>query len=242
MSDDLADQIHPASPARYERARRDGDFAKSFELAAAVQMLGGILVAFLLFGPLAEWLQELTMEVWSPLKTTESLTQFDPANFLKQMQRLIFSSLTVLAPIGLLIGAFGIVAHWCQTGPMLLTNKAVPDIGRLAPNNWFRRLFSLSTLAYPIISLPKSLLAIGVMLGSCWFQKDSFYRLGSLPADSIVTAIFHLVLIVSAHVTVAMLLASLLDYGMKYLSFQKRIQMTDQQLRDETKMQQGGRR
>ena len=53
MSEFSGDQVHPASPARREQARRDGDHAKSHELAAAVQMIGAVGVAYLTFGPLA---------------------------------------------------------------------------------------------------------------------------------------------------------------------------------------------
>ena len=59
------------------------------------------------------------------------------------------------------------------------------------------------------------------------------------PADAMAQQLFSLVLLICSHVAVALLMVSLLDFGMKYWGFEKRIRMTDQQLRDETRMQNG---
>ena len=133
----------------------------------------------------------------------------------------------------------GIISHWCQTGPVFLTKPIAPDATRLSPGRWFTRLFSLSTLAYPLIGLPKALLAVVVMAMSCWFYRDQFFALGALPADVMAEKLFSLVLMICSHVAVTLLLASLLDFGLKFLGFEKRIRMTDQQLRDEARMQNG---
>jgi flagellar biosynthesis protein FlhB len=237
MSEDSADQIHPATPARREMARRDGDFAKSFELAASLQMLGIIVVAWLLFDPLATWLKQATTEAWSPQLSSQSITQISRHEFNDQIRRWIFSSFTVLAPIGALLLGFGIFAHWCQTGPLFLSGKLTPDLHRLAPTNWFQRLFSIDTLAFPLIGLPKSVVALGAMFASGWFNRSSFLELGTKPIDEMVTGMFQLVLTVSLQVAVVLVIASVLDYGLKQFSFQHRIRMTEQQLRDEARTQ-----
>ena len=236
MSEFSDDQVHPATPARREQARRDGEFAKSHELAAAIQMLGAIGIAFLLFGQLGNWMQQMTTATWGQTRLQISLTSTEIGH---QLSGLIFSSLSVIAPIGLMLIGVGILSHWCQTGPVFVTNKLAPDPNRIAPANWFRRLFSLSTLAFPLVGIPKSILAIVVMCSSCWLNRQSFFILANYPANEMVQRLFELVLTVSAHVAFALLLASIVDYGLKYLSFQKRLQMTDQQLRDELRMQNG---
>ena len=239
MSEYSDDQIHPATPARQELTRREGNFAKSFELAAAAQLLGALVVAYLLFGSLATWVQQATIKIWSrPLLTTGTRT----AESYEQMQGLIFAGVLALAPIGLLLMGFGLVAHWCQTGPVFLSNQPTPDFNRLAPTHWFHRLFSLSTISTLFVGLPKSILACGVMFASCWFNRQQFLALGLLPGDQLLGAIFQLVLLVSSQVVATLLVGSVLDYGFKHLSFQRRIMMTDQQLRDEARMQNGNPR
>ncbi len=236
MSEFSGDPVHPASPARREQARRDGDHAKSHELAAAVQMIGAIGVAYLTFGPLAGWLRLWTMKIWSP---SAALTKMNASDVSSQLSSLVFSSLSVLVPIAALMFLVGVASHWCQTGPVFLTKPIAPDATRLAPGRWFGRIFSLSTLAFPLIGLPKSLLAVVVMVVSCWINRELFFGLGSYPAEMFAQQLFSIVLLVSSHVAITLFLASGLDFAMKYVSFQQRIRMTDQQLRDETRMQNG---
>jgi flagellar biosynthetic protein FlhB len=236
MSDFSGDQVHPASPARREQARREGDYAKSLELSAAVQMIGAVVVAYLTFGPLANWLRLWTTEIWTAPTALTNVTASDVSS---QLSRLAFSSIGVLLPIAALMFLVGILSHWCQTGPVFLTKPLTPDATRLSPGRWFDRVFSLSTLAFPLIGLPKALLALVVMAVSCWFQREQFFALGSFPADVMARQLFLLVLQICSYVAITLLLASFLDFGLKYLGFQKKIRMTDQQLRDETRMQNG---
>ncbi len=236
MSEYSGDQVHPATPARREQARRDGEFAKSHELAAAVQMTGAVGVAYLFFGQLANWLRQSTTEIWSisDVKTSVSVMEITG-----QFQKLVFTSLLALAPIVVMLLLAGIASHWCQTGPLFLSRKIAPDVGRLSPTHWVRRLFSVGTLAIPLVGLPKTLLAAIVMMVGCWCYREQFFLLGSLPADQMVRAMFLLTLKICSLVALMLLVASLLDYGTKYLSFQQRIRMSDQQLRDEVRMQNG---
>ncbi len=236
MSEFSGDQVHPATPARLEQARRDGNLAKSHELAAALQMLGAIVVSYLLFEPLGTWLSQSTIAIWSKKST---LVTVDSAQFSAQMTALIWSSFAVLMPILVLLMLFGIGSHWCQTGPIYLSSKAAPDLHRMSPTHWFSRLFSLRTLAFPLVGLPKAFLAVAVMIFSCWTNRQQFFLLGSFPADQMIHKLYELVLQTCLHVAIALFATSLLDYGIAWLSHQKKLRMTDQELRDELRMQNG---
>ncbi len=236
MSESNGDQIHAASPTRRERARREGDFAKSYELSAAVQMVGVLLVAYLLFDQVGNWLQYSTTEIWS---NHQVLTSAQPSDITGMLSKLIFSSLGALVPLLVLFMLVGFASHWVQTGPVFLANKVTPDLARLAPTHWSKRLFSLGTLAFPLVGFPKTVLAAVVAAASCWINREQFFELGMYSADQMVQKMFFLVLQVCSHVAALLLLASVLDYGLKYLSFQKRIRMSDQELRDEVRSQNG---
>ncbi len=243
MSEISDDQIHPATPTRRLEAARVGNFAKSFELAAAVQMLGGLAIAFLMFGSLATWLRCSTAEIWSREQASLSLSEGNVSEQITgQLSGLIFSSLTILAPIGLMLVGVGILSHWFQTGPVFLTKNFAPDAGRMSPSRWFGQLFSWSAFSFPVIGLPKAILAIGVMLVSCYLNQGSFYELGSFAADEMIRRLFSLVLLICTHVAAALLVASVLDYGMKHMSHERRLRLTEQQLREEQRMESGTRR
>ena len=236
MSESVGDQIHDATPTRQLQARSDGDVAKSFEFAAAVQMLGAIASAYLLFGQVGLWLRNWTSSTWSNAGSNISV---DSAEITEQIQNAMFSSLSVLLPLMALLMFVGIGSHWIQTGPMFIAKRVAPDPTRLASGNWRRHLFSISGFAYLIVGVPKTIVA-GLALGaSTYFHRNDFFALANYSPDAMTRKLFVLVITVVFHVALAMLAVSLADWWLKHLSHRKRLRMTDQQLRDELRMQNG---
>jgi flagellar biosynthetic protein FlhB len=236
MSEDSEDQIHVATPARREEARRDGDIPKSFEMAAALQLIGALAAAYLLLGQVGQWLRSWTTETWSDAGSRLTLTS---SEFSEQMQSTINASVSVLLPIMVVLFLIGIASHWLQTGPVFLSKKIVPTPSRLGPGNWKRQVFSLSSLAFLFVGIPKVAVAAAVLLTSSWFHRDEFFLLANSPADAMVAKMFSLILTIAFHVALALLVTSAADYWLKFASHQRQLRMTDQQLRDELRMQNG---
>ena len=236
MSDSAEDQIHPATVARRQQARLDGDVPKSFELAASLQMIGALLAAYLLLGQIGNWIRGWTAETWSAAGSDLSVNTNEVTS---QIQNMIGGCLAVLVPILLLLLLVGVASHWIQTGPMFLSKRISPDPSRLGVGNWKRQVFSISTLAFLFVGIPKSLIAGVVVCLSSWIHRNEFFALANFPTDTMVEKLFALILTITFHVAFALLLASAADYWLKFTSYQRRIRMTDQQLRDELRMQNG---
>jgi flagellar biosynthetic protein FlhB len=234
MSDSSDDRIHPATPARQQTIWRDGDFAKSFELAASIQLIGALVVAVALFRNLAGWLKSMMLTTYSTASLTTTLSTTD---LISQLQSLLFSSLGIIGLIGTCLVVVNLLAHWSQTGIMLLGNKVSPDIAKLSPGNWLAKLFSRSNLIFTLLCLPKIVIALAAMAGGYWVYRDQFFQLGTLPADEMGGAILKLTLTICGAVAGVLLIGSSIDYWMKYMSYQNRIRMTEQELREEAKMQ-----
>lgn len=236
MSESTGDRVHVATPTRRQQARRDGDVAKSFEFAAAIQMIGAIAAAFLLLGNVGHWMRSWTAETWSKAGTKLSV---ESADFTDQIQSTMIGSIGVLVPLMVLLLLVAIASHWLQTGPMFLSGRVAPDPSRLASGSWKRHVFSLSSLAFVIVGIPKTLIAATALAASAWFHRNDFFALANYPVDTMVEQMFSLILTVTFHVAFVLLITSAADYWLKFVSHQRRIRMTDQQLRDELRMQNG---
>ncbi len=236
MSDSADDKIHDASASRLQQARSEGDIAKSFELAAALQMIGALLACYLLLSNVGIWIQNWTVESWSFAGTELSV---EPTELTSQMQTLTGLVFMALAPLMVALLTIGIASHWIQTGPLFISKKAIPDVERLGPGNWKRKMFSLEGLAFLLVGIPKTAIAISVLCLSCWYHRSQFFELAGYPADMLVQNLFSLIVTIVFHVALALLLTSLADYWLRYVSHQRRLRMTDQQLRDELRMQNG---
>lgn len=231
-----SEQVHPASPYRREQAIRDGDGAKSFELSGAIQALAAIGVGFMLLGGLAQWIREWTIETW---KAAAGDISFEHAATTQQLQDTAFSVSALMAPMLITMLFAGVLAHMSQTGVVFRANRVVPDLGRAGPQKWWRHVFSMRALSFPFVGLPKTIVAFVTAGVSFWMQKEGFFGLGNLPVEQIGPELFSRVLGVCFHVAVVLFALSLVDYALQRWSFERRIRMTDQQVRDETRMQNG---
>lgn len=235
MSESMEDRIHQATPSRRQQARQDGDVVKSHEMAAAVQMLGAIAITYYLLGNVSRWIRNWTTETWTLAPDKLSMSNQD---FTEQIQLTILSAITHLAPLLGLLVIVGVISHWIQSGPLLLPGRVSIDPSRLASGTW-KNIFSVSGLFTIVTGVPKTILA-GIAGGtSIWVQQDSFFQLASLPIDIMASKMLGLVLSVSLHVAITLLFASTFDFFMKFISHENRLKMTDQQLRDEMRMQNG---
>ena len=235
MADSTGDRNHPATPARLQRAREEGDFAKSLELAAALQMLGAVLVAFICFGGIAVWLRNFTESWYSQAGINSS----EAVAVTGAMSTTLFNLTSAIAPALLLFMLFAIASHWIQSGPTFLPRKVAPDLSRVSPMGWARRLFSVRSMSTPFIGMPKTLIAMAVAIGACWTNSQQFFELAGYPADQMVVKLFGLVLMIAFYISLALLLTALLDFGVNWYSHQQKLRMTDQELRDELRMQNG---
>ena len=235
MSESLEDRIHLATPSRRQQARQDGDVVKSHEMAAAVQMIGAVTITYFLLGNVSQWIRNWTTETWTSASENLSISNQE---FTEQIQLAILGALTHLAPLMGLLVIVGIISHWIQSGPLFLTGRVSLDPTRLASGTW-KNIFSISGLFTVITGVPKTILA-GIAGGtSIWIQQDSFFQLANLPIELMASKMLSLVLSVALHVAITLLFASTFDFFMKFVNHENRLKMTDQQLRDEIRMQNG---
>jgi flagellar biosynthetic protein FlhB len=215
------DRTNPATPLRLERARDEGDIARSADLAFAIQLCGVIGIIWMLSGGIAAWLNQSTTRLW----TTSSIRvdQFDSTAV---MQQTIWSGSLIIAPILVLMMLVAVASWWLQTGPLWIVNKPAPDISRMSP-------------ATMVLTELVSNNAVAVIMAtvSVYCQRQSLFQMAGLPADQMVTRMMDVVLSTALFVALAMLVTSVADYGLRWVSHQRKLQMSDQEIRDEQKMQ-----
>lgn len=226
------DRRHPASATRRAQARKDGDSAKSNELTVSIQILAAVALLYFGLPQIGYWIHATTTSLWD-----QQATFTDVESTVGQTQNLIHSLVWVLAPMMLGFFLFGWVAHIVQTGLRLRLPKF--SLARSSGSSWFTNFFSWSTVVLPFVTLPKMLLAIGVAGVSTWWRRESFFSLGGLPVDEMVSATYGLGIRICFEVAIVLLLASLIDYAVQWFGFENRIRMSDQELRDELRSQNG---
>ena len=235
MTQSTADKSHDASALRRQKARSDGDFPRSFELAVALQVIGFAIAGFLCLNSISNHLSATTTEAWQ-INTTGGLNGESIATSSLEM---VGSAMWAIVPLLSACWLVVVASHWVQTGPVWLPGKVSADISRISPGHWAGQFFSMSTLSYLFVGLPKFFLTIAVAVVSFWCQRDAIFSMPFQPIDQMGQTIANVVMQMTFHVGIVLLASSAIDYWMHYLGFEKRIRMTDQELRDEIRSQDG---
>lgn len=235
MNHSTGEKNHEASPLRRQKARSEGDFPRSFELAVALQVIGFTIVGFLCLESISASIFAAATQSWQVNSTNDLSGEFSAT------QGLELATTVVWAVVPLMLGTWLVVvaSHWVQTGPVWQSGKISADVSRLSPRHWAGQVFSMSTWRYLLVGLPKVVLAIAVATVSFWFQRETIFAMPFQPINHVSHTIVSVLMQITFHVGFVLLVSSAIDYWIQYLGFEKRIRMTDQELREEIRAQDG---
>lgn len=234
MFRDDSDARHPASPARLQAARADGDVAVSRQLSGAIQLLGVLVLASMFLGQISGSLRSYAQSLWSGAST--SLDEVDAGNLVLQAAKTV--GMVALPLVGLLF-AVSVLSHIAQTGPLFLPKRVNFDATRLSPHHWLQRVFSASHLMAALMDLPKLLVVLGAAGVTSYWNWRSIVALGGSSVGGMVSRLFGLILKIGFQTALILFFFGVVDYGFRWSARQRRLRMSDEQVREEQRMQSG---
>lgn len=234
MFRDESEARHPATPARLQAAREDGDVAVSQQLSGAIQLLGVLLLGSVFIGQIAGGLRSFAYSVWSG--SSAVVTEVDAEGLIWQAGKSV--GLAVLPLVGLLF-AVSVFSHLAQTGPMFLPGRVAFDITRISPHHWLQRIFSWSHLLAALMDLPRLLIASAAASMMCYWNWKEIVALGGNSVGEFTRQTFGLILKIGFQTALILFVFGLIDYVFRWSARLKRLRMSDEQLREELRMQSG---
>ncbi len=236
MADDNdLERTEPASPRRLEKAREEGQVARSQELTTFTVLIAASGSLWFI-GPMI--MQKLTGLLESGL-SMEREVAYDPALLVPRLFQVALDGLLALAP---LLGWLMIVALFA---PMLLSgwlfsSKALlPDFKRLDPIKGFKRIFSVRALIELIKAISKALVIGGVAAGVMWHHKQHVLDLVNVPVDLGLADMGRLMLLAFILIVSAMLLIVVIDVPFQIWNHGRQLRMSREDLRKEAKEDEG---
>jgi flagellar biosynthetic protein FlhB len=224
---DQQQRTEQATPQRLEKARKQGDVARSRELMAAMAMLAGALA----LGAAAK----AFVPAWR-LGFAQMLAASADEVAATQLLRLL---LPPLMPVGLVLAAAFTAALLCgvaQSGGLSIHPNALQmKLERLNPATNLGHMFS----ARSVTRLGKSLLPAGVMV---WFGAQAVKGLlGGMPVMSLarLPAMLAVSYALMLKADTVMMAWAGVDYAMERRAWSQRLRMSKQEMREEAKEQQG---
>jgi flagellar biosynthetic protein FlhB len=177
MAENSQDRNLPATPRRIQKAREDGQVARSRDLAHLAVLGTGIALLAAFAPELTAWLQELLARGLrfdaSAVVTTASMGE--------RLAALSASMFMALLPIGAITAAVALVSAFLAGGWNFSFKALQPKFEKVSPLAGIKRLFSLDQLTD---TLKASLLALILGAVGClllWAQWPDHAGLLSLP-------------------------------------------------------------
>jgi flagellar biosynthetic protein FlhB len=222
-----------ATPQRKKKSREKGDVVRSRELLSAMAMLGGVLV----LGATAHGFATNWDVVYRESLRSAAVGRVVGERHWNSVVRQVFAP--ALLPVALVMAAsFGcaLFAGVAQSGGVQLHPNAIePKFTRLNPATNLKNLFSLRAVTRVV----KSLVPAAAMVMFGWVALKALML--PMPVMSMVRlpvtfSTAYGLLLDAAWVTLAW---SGLDYAMEWRSWNQRLKMTKQEIREETKESMG---
>lgn len=231
----MQEKTEPATPKKREKAREEGDVARSAELPSVFVLLGAVGALRVTAGFISGHFERLFRGMFA-FETVPQLT-------LKAVVDLCFQSggffLLVMAPVLLAVFVLGLFANVIMVGFVISPKAVMPKIERIDPVKGLLNKFSLQAVS----ELVKSLLKLTIIIYVAWLvTKGELVRLPLLYDESALRIFLYMgrvafkIIFAAALPMVALAVA---DYLFQRWRFEEKLKMTRQEVKEEHKEMEG---
>ena len=231
----FGDKVHDPTPHKRQKAREEGQVAKSQDLGSAALLLTGLGILLWMGKETADYFHHLAVGHLG----AEAWLQLDSESVVAHWQSTAVTLSGVLFPILGLMFLAAVSVQVAQTGFMFVPTAVGLNFGRINPVSGFGRIFSLSSFMRLVFGLVKVCLIAAVAYLCLWQRMDDVLTLADLSVPQIAWQMTDLVLWTSVKIAVALLVLSVLDYTFQKWKHEQDLKMTTQELKDEMKQTQG---
>lgn len=224
------EKIYPASPRKREKAREEGQVAKSTELVSLVTLSTSLAFIYLNRNSLFDFMDKLLYMINLNINAEMNL---------KILKEYIISTLSYIMPLFILIVLSAFLTNYAQIGLKFMPKVLKPDIKKINPVNGFKRMFSKDSLVELIKALLK---VVGVLAITIIDLRDIFKAVNYTYTNNSKIAfeyIFKNIFNITIKILLMLLSLAILDYVYKKFKFEKDLRMTRQEMLDENKENEG---
>lgn len=229
------EKTEEATPKRLEKAREEGQVARSLELTTFSVML--VAAAGLLF--MGADMMDKLMRIMKAGMQMERDLAFQTDLMLNRLYELAFESLISIAPILFLLLVVAFFAPMLLSGWMFSTKALIPKFDRIDPFKGLARIFSVHSLVELVKAILKTVLIGSVAALVIWHNKEAVMALLIVPVDLGISRTGDFLAMSFLLIVGAMILVVVIDVPYKIWEHAKQLRMTKEEIRKENKDSEG---
>ncbi|WP_240612326.1 flagellar biosynthesis protein FlhB [Salinicola lusitanus] len=235
QNDSDQEKTEPATPRRIEKAREEGQVARSRELATFLLLVSGVLGLWIMGNNLYD---ELSIVMEQAFLFDHGLA-FDTARMLSHVWSMGEHTLIALLPLFLLFTVAAILGPTMLGGWLVSAKSLKPQLSKLNPFKGLKRMFSTQALAELAKAIAKSVLVGGVGVTYLWTQRDTLLGLMEMPIQQALATAMRMAAVGCALIVTSLLLVILIDVPYQMWSHSKKLRMSREDIRQEHKETEG---
>ncbi len=225
------DRTEQATPKRREDARKKGDVPRSRELTMTSVMITGASGLLLFAGSIGGNVASGMIEALS----IDRSKIFDPEYPAVALSTMFVHALIGFLPLGVVmmvaaVGGAALIGGWSFSISALAFKGE-----RLSPIKGIKRIFSANSLNELVKALAKFALVAAAAVLWLWFCRDEVLQLGRIPVGPAIVQALHLAGMSLLIVSSALIAIAMADVPFQLWSYNKKLRMTRQEVRDEHK-------
>ncbi len=229
------EKTEAASPRRLEKAREEGQIARSRELGTFMMLAVGVAAIWAGGGSLY---QGLSGVLRNGLAFDQRIA-LDPGVMVEQAVTGFGHALMVLLPIFGLLAVVAVLSSVVLGGLVISTKPLQPNFSKLSPLAGLKRMFSAQTVVELVKALAKAMLVGGVAVWVIWRYHDDMMGLMHVAPSAALTKALGLVAMCCAFIVASLLVIVLLDVPWQIWSHLKKLRMSKEDVRQEHKESEG---
>jgi flagellar biosynthetic protein FlhB len=237
MADESSSQERTEEPTakRLEKAREDGQVARSQELSVAAMMIGIALFMLVFGGALITKLRYIFASGFVFDRRDVFSENLLPMTFGQQA----IDSILVLSPIFTLAVVIAIVASGALGGYNFSIKALTPKASKINPLQGLKRIFGLKALVDLTKALTKFLLVGAVLYLVVISKFNALVSLGFMGVQAAMAEAGKIISSGVVWVTLTLLIAAGIDIPYQLYEHKKKLKMTKQEVKDEFKDTEG---
>lgn len=229
------EKTEKATPKRKEKAREEGQVAKSTEIGTAFFF---IIMFSILKSYGGSLLSKLT-QLFKTYYTLFSIKELDTQIASQLIGYALKQILTLAAPVFLTAFLLGFITSFMQVGWHPTLKPLMPKFSRMSPISGFKRLFSLKAIVELIKSIAKLSIILAIIYNAVKDYEALILTIFDIPVLQAYGMIATLSLDIGIRVGGFFLIIALLDYLYQRYDLNKNLKMTKQEIKDEYKQSEG---
>ena len=235
MADESAEKTEEPTSRRLEKARSEGQLARSIELPVAAMSLGAVGFFSLMGGWLFNGMSQLFV---SQLEFDRKIT--DKAELLPGLfAQAVIDAFLLILPIMLMMYFIAIVSTVLSGGMVFSMGMLAPKFSKLNPLSGLKRIFGTKALIELVKAIVKFVVVGGILLLQVSNHMDELLNLANMDLNQAMAISGKLIVDACFWLAMGLVLIALADVPIQQYQVHKKLMMSRQEVRDEMKDSEG---